>query len=221
MKINPYLLGVSLVLAGTGIAVAQDSTPVKPPAVITIEREWLKPGKSGSLHDKTEAAYVATFSKSKQIHYIALNSMSGKSRALYLQRYDSYAAWERDNKLIEKNASLAAELDRDAAADGELLDGLDEAVLTYVDEMSYHPRPDFSHARYYQIMSFHVRPGHGREWRQVTKMYKDACEKAGMDLHWGMYHVAYGADDGTYIALTHRDSLAELDKEMAEDKKIR
>ena len=221
MKITPVLFGLSLVFVGTGIAVAQDSTPMKPPAVITIEREWLKPGKSGALHDKTEAAYVATFNKSKQpIHYVALNSMSGKSRALYMQRYDSYAAWERDNKSIEKNASLGAELDRDAVADGELLDGFDQTVFTFVDEMSFHPRPDFSHARYYEITSFHVRPGHNREWHEVAKMYKDACEKAGLDVHWGMYEAAYGADGGTYIALTHRDSLAEIDKEMAENKKI-
>jgi hypothetical protein len=221
MKITPVLFGLSLAFAGTGIAVAQDSTPMKPPAVITIQREWLKPGKSGSLHDKTEAAYVAAMNKGKlEGHYVALNSLSGKSRALYIQRYDSYAAWERDNKLVEKNVSLAAELDRAALADGELLDGLDQAVLTYVDEMSYHPRPDFSHARYYQIMLFHVRPGHSREWREATRTYKDACEKAGMDVHWGMYEVAFGADGGTYIALTHRDSLAELDKEMANDKKF-
>ena len=221
MKITPVLFGLSLAFAGTGIAIAQDSTPMKPPAVIQITREWLKPGKSGSVHDKSEAAFVAAMNKGKiQGHYIALNSMSGKSRALYIQRYDSYGAWESDNKLIDKNAALAAELDRATLADGELLDGLDQAVLTYVDEMSYHPRPDFSHARYYEITSFHVRPGHSREWHQATKMYKEACEKAGMDVHWGMYQVVFGADGGTYIALTHRDSLAELDKEMASDKKF-
>ena len=220
MKIAPVLC-LFITFAGIGIAAAQDSGSMKPPAVIQINREWLKPGRAGMLHDKTEAAFVATMNKSKvQGHYIALNSMSGKSRALYLTRYDSYAAWEADNKLFEKNASLAAELERDTVADGELLEGLDSAVLTYVDEMSYHPRPDYSHARYYQIMQFHVRPGHTREWMQVTKMYKDACDKVGLDIHWGMYQLAFGGEGGTYIALTHRDSLAELDNEMANNKKF-
>ena len=218
MKIAPALC-LALAAAGTGLAFAQDS--MKPPAVIQITREWLKPGKSGMVHDKSEASFVAAFSKSKvQGHYVALNSLSGKSCALYLARYDSYAEWESDNKLIAKNASLSAELDRDQMADGDLLEGLDQAVLTFEEEMSFHPRPDYSHARYYEITSFHVRPGHNREWREVTKMYKDACEKAGIDAHWGMYYVAFGGESGTYIALTHRDSLVELDKGMADGKKI-
>ena len=220
MKLTQALC-LTLAAAGVGIAFAQDSDSMKPPAVIQINREWIKPGKAGMLHDKTEAAYVATMNKSKlQGHYIALNSLSGKSRALYLTRYPSFEAWENDNKMVGKNPSLGAELDRDNQADGELLEGTDSAVLVYLDEMSFHPRPDYSHARYYEITSFHVRPGHNREWHAVTKMYKDACEKAGTDAHWGMYQVAFGGEGGTYIALTHRDSLTELDKGMADDKKI-
>jgi len=51
-------------------------------------------------------------------------------------------------------------------------------------------------------------------------MYKEACDKAGVPLHWGAYEVTYGGEAGTYIMLTHRDSLAEIDKERAESKKI-
>ena len=55
--------------------------------------------------------------------------MSGKSRALYISRYPSFEAWEKDNKTVGKNAALAAEIDRAGMADGELLDGFDQAVL--------------------------------------------------------------------------------------------
>jgi hypothetical protein len=194
---------------------------MKPPAVIQINREWLKPGKGGAMHDKSEAAFVSLMNKGKlQGHYIALNSMTGKSRALYITRYPSFEAWENDNKIFDKNASLAADLDRAITADGELLDGMDSAVFTYDEELSFHPRPDFSHARYYEITSFHVRLGHDKQWHEITKMYKNACEKAGLDTHWGMYEMRYGGDGGTYLALTHRDSLAEIDKGMADGKKF-
>ena len=53
-----------------------------------------------------------------------------------------------------------------------------------------------------------------------TKAYKEACDKAGAALHWGAYEVTYGGDSGTYIMLTHRDTLAEIDQERAASKKI-
>lgn len=194
---------------------------MKPPAVIQLTREWLKPGKAGMMHDKTEAAFVATMNKSKlQGHYVALNSMTGKARALYMTRYPSFEAWENDNKLVEKNPSLAGELDREAVADGELLDGTDTAILGYEEQLSFHPRPDFSHARYYELTAFKVRPGHDKQFRDLTKMYKDVLEKSGMSVHWGMYSLMYGGDSGTYISLTHRDSLTEIDKGIAEGKKF-
>jgi hypothetical protein len=220
MKLTPVLC-LTLTLAGLGVAAAQDSSDMKPPAVIQINREWLKPGKGGAMHDKSEAAFVNLMNKGKlQGHYIALNSMSGKPRALYMTRYPSFEAWENDNNIFNKNASLAAELDRDIVADSEFLEGMDAAVLAYNEELSFHPRPDFSHARYYELTAFKVRLGHEKEWREVTKMYKEACEKAGSSMHWGTYEVLYGGEGGTYISLTHRDNLAEIDKERADGKKI-
>lgn len=220
MKLRPILC-LSLLAAGIGVAAAQDSSEMKPPAVIQINREWLKPGKSGAVHDRSEAAFVNLMNKGKlQGHYIALISMSGKPRALYLTRYPTFEAWENDNRVFEKNASLGAELDRAIAADSELLEGMDSAVMVYNEELSFHPRPDFSHARYYELTAFKVRLGHEKEWREVTKMYKEACDKAGLGLHWGAYEVMYGGEGGTYIMLTHRDSLAEIDKERAASKKI-
>lgn len=215
MKIRPILC-ISLLAAGVGIAVAQDSSEMKPPAVIQINREWLKPGKAGAVHDRSEAAFVNLMNKGKlQGHYIALTSMSGKSRALYMTRYPSFEAWENDNKIFASNASLGAELDRAIAADGELLEGMDSAVLVYDDDLSFHPRPDFSHARYYEVTAFHVKLGHERQFHELTKLYKEACEKAGVNTHWGVYSLMYGGQGGIYLSFTHRDSLAEIDREMS------
>lgn len=220
MKLTPFLC-LCLAAAGAGFAAAQDTDSMKPPAVIQIAREWLKPGKAGMMHDKSEAAFVAAMNKGKlQGHYIALNSMTGKARALFLTRYPSFEAWENDNKLVDKNPSLSAELDRASVADGEMLEGIDSAVMGYREELSFHPRPDFSHARYYELTAFHVRLGHEKQWREVTKAYKDILEKSGMTVHWGMYEIMYGGEANTFIALTHRDSLTEIDKGIAEGKKF-
>jgi len=210
-RISSILLGVSFALAGGAVVAAQDAAST-PPKVLQITREWIKPGKSGMAHDKSEAAFVSAMNRAKvDGHYIALTSMSGKSRALYITRYPSFEAWEKDNKTVAGNASLAGEIDRAGMADGELLDGFDQAVLTYDEELSYHPRPDLSHARYYELSMFHVRPGHMKEWRQLVKIYQDAWDKVNVGAHWAVYEGTYGVESGTYLVLSHRDSMKEID----------
>lgn len=219
MKFSPILLGLSFAAAGSLLAVAQDA--VTPPKVIQLQREFIKPGKAGAIHDKSEANFVAVMNRGKlQGHYVALNSMSGKSRAIFLVGYPSFAAWEADNKIVDKSPSLTAELDRALMTDGELLTDYDSAVATYDEDLSYHPHGDIGHARYFEISLFHVKPGHRHDWHELTKMVKDANEKAGTSAHWATYEVAYGAPDGTYLILSGDKSLADIDQGFAESKKF-
>ena len=124
MRISPILLGLSFAAAGSLLAVAQDA--VTPPKVIQLQREFIKPGKAGAVHDRSEANFVAAMNRGKlQGHYVALNSMSGKSRAIFVVGYPSFAAWEADNKIVDKSPSLSAELDHALLTDGELLESYD------------------------------------------------------------------------------------------------
>jgi hypothetical protein len=215
------LLGMSLAVAGNAFAAAQDAAPT-PPKVLAIAREWVKPGKGGMVHDKSEAGFVAASARAKlQGHYIALNAMTGKQRALYMFRYPSFSAWEQDNKIIDKSPALTAEFDRLFMTDGELLESADLSVFTFNEEWSYHTQPaGVSHARYYEISSFHIRPGHRKEFSDCVKMVKEGNEKAGTSAHWGAYEIAYGGEDGTVLALTHRESMSEIDKGFDEAKKF-
>jgi hypothetical protein len=218
-RISPILMGMFLA-AGGSLASAQDATPT-PPKVLQITREWLKPGKTGAVHDASEAAFVAAASRGKlHGHYVALNSISGKARALFMFRYPSFAAMEEDQRIIDKSPALTAEFERALSADGELLEGTDTGVFTYDEELSYHPHPDLSHARYYELTLFHVRPGHDADWHKAVKMYQDACDKAKNGAHWGMYDLAFGGEGGTYLALSHRDSMKEIDDIFAGGKKF-
>jgi hypothetical protein len=220
IKISPILLGLSLAISGVSLAPAQDSTSTHP-KILQITREWIKPYRNGMAHDKTESAFITAMTKAKfPAHYVALNSMSGRSRALYLTHYNSFEEWEQDNKLVDSNAALNAELERAGLADGELLDQLDSSVFTFDEDLSYKARADLSHARYLELTVFHVRPGHRKEWHEVVKMVKDAHDKAGTSAHWGCYEIAYGGDDGTYIALSSDNSMADIDKGFAENKKF-
>jgi len=220
IRINPILLGLSLAVAGSSMAAAQQTASM--PKVLQITREYLKPYKNGMAHDKTESAFIATLSKAKfPAYYVGLNSLSGKSRALYLTQYDSFGTWEKDNKLVEKNAALAAGLEHASVADGELLDSVDSVVYTYDEDLSYHPHADITHARYMEITVFKVRLGHREDFEKLTKMVKDGHEKGGTSAHWATFEIAYGTDDGTYIVLSADKSMADIDAGFSEGKKFR
>src|SRR5439155_13232711 len=128
------LLGATLLSTAMGLAVAQESpggtTP--PPKVLVIDREFMKPGKSGAVHEKSESAFVQAFARAKwPTHYFAANSLTGKNRTLFFVPYPSFEAWEKDNLAQQKNATLSAALDRAAAADGELLSETDTGIFMY------------------------------------------------------------------------------------------
>ncbi len=226
--ISPVLLGLSFAVVGSSLAAAQDmqsSTQQMqmqgPPKVLQITREFIKPGKSGAIHDASESKFVAAMAKAKwPTHYTAMNSLSGKSRALYLTGYPSFDAWEKDSAAIEKNKALSAELDKDSVADGELLDGIDQAVLYYNEDLSYRPPQSLAHIRFMEITVIKIKPGYRKEFSDAVKMVIDANKKGGTSAQWATFEVAYGAGD-EYVLFSPDKSMAEIDTGYAEDKQFR
>ena len=220
--ISRLFVGPILAAALVGGVAAQEKAPaVKPPRVLVITREFVKPGKAGTAHEKTESAFVQAMARAKwPTHYLAVQSMSGKPRALFFTQYDSYEAWENDVKATDKNTTLSAALDRAYEADGGLLDSIDQNVFTYNEELSLHPLSDISHMRLLEIWVAHVRPGHDKEWQDLNKMYRAAYEKAVPAGHWAVFEAAYGPANGTFIFLTARKTAAELDRGPQEEKAV-
>jgi hypothetical protein len=218
-KLSPFVLGLSLAVAGSAFAAAQENASM--PKVLQITREFIKPYKGGALHDKSESAFIQAMSRARwPTHYLALSSLSGKSRALYLTPYSSFEAWEKDSKAVQKNSALSAELERASVADGELLDAVDQSVCYFDDELSYRPNPNLAHARYVEATVFHVRPGHGKEWSEVVKMAIAANQKAGTSAHWSMWDLVYGGNTDDYIMLSADKSMADIDTGFAENKQF-
>lgn len=212
------LLALSFAVTAGVFAVAQDTAAM--PKVLQITREFLKPGKAGMIHDRSESAFVQAMARAKwPTHYVALTSMSGKLRALYLTTYPSFDAWQKDDDAVEKNTALSSELDRLENADGELLNGMDQFVFYFDEDTSYRPNPDLSQARYMEVTAFKIKPGHGKDWENLVKMVIDAHKKAGTSAHWATYEIAYGGAD-EYVVLSADKSLADIDQGFAEGKQF-
>lgn len=222
-KLGPALLGLSLAVAGLTPAIAQDasSDASAMPKVLHITREFIKPGKSGLTHDKSETAFVQASERAKSpTHYFAVNAMSGDSRALYMFGFDSFAAVQKDADFTAGNESLAAAFDRAELADGELLSAMDDSYWVYNPEQSYHAHADAGRLRYLEISAYYAKPGHDADWAEIVKMVKDAQDKIGSSAHWALYDLAYGGDGDAHLVLTGRHGLDEIDQGFAEGKKF-
>ena len=223
MKSWVWLCAATLSLAAVVSVVAQDqsSGTMSPPKILTITREYVKPGKTGAMHDKTETAFVQAMAHSKvTTHYLGMNSITGKSRSLFFTGYDSFDAWEKDVTSQQKNAMLSAALDRAYAADGELLDSLDTSAFMYnaeysLNEQSEHATPA---TRYFIVDVYHVKPGHHKEWDEAVKMVVEGYKKSQPEAHWACYESLYGAPEGTYLFITALKSTNEVDRVLAHNK---
>jgi hypothetical protein len=218
-KIGPVLLGLSLAVLGSWFTAAQETPSM--PKVLQVTREFVKPGKSGAVHDRSESAFVQAMTRAKwPTHYVAFNSLSGKVRALYITAYPSFEAWQKDMDATDKDATLSAQLERAEVADGELLNSMDEAVLYYDEDLSYRPTPDLANIRFMEITDIHIRPGHGKDFSDLVKMVIDGHKKAGDNANWATYELSYGGGD-EYIIFSADKSLADIDEGFADSKKFR
>lgn len=214
-------LGIILLSAGSGLMLAQtnpDGT-TNPPKVLIIQREFLKPGKAGSLHEKSEAAFVRAMQEAKwPQHYFALNSMSGPSRALFILAYKSFADAEKDNTSMAHNKVLSEAFDRAAIADGDLLSGYDSSAWTYDEDTSQRASVKIEQMRYMEMTVIRIKPGHIHEWNELAKMYKDGFADIPT-AHWATFDNQYGRDLGdAFLIVSPMASLSEVDQELADQK---
>jgi hypothetical protein len=218
-KLTMLFAGLCLLFVGSGIASAQDTMP--PPKVLVIQREFLKPGRAGSIHLKSESAFVRAMTAAKwPTHYFAMDSLSGPSRSLFFIGYPSFEAWEKDNLATQNNATLSAAFDRASVADGDLLNLYESSVFVYREDMSLRAAVAIAQMRYFEIMQFVVRPGHQKEWDELVKIYANGY-KSIPDAHWAVFESQYGAaNGGVFIVINPMKSLSEIDSSFGDAKKF-
>lgn len=223
MNKTASVFALSLVFGCLAMAPAQDQSQAthKPPKVLVITREFVKPGRSGAAHEKAESAFVQAFASQKWgTHYLAMDSLSGRPRSLFLTGYDSFESLEKDARAVQKNTLLSASLDKAGANDGDLLSEIDGGTFAYREDLSLHigGGVDVPHMRYFEISRFKIKPGHDKDWEQLVKLVMGGYDKIP-EVMWACYEVVYGNQgDGTFLFFTPRKSAAEVDKAFAQGK---
>ena len=205
-------------------AIAQNNSQLPlPPKVLVIMREYLKPGKTGSMHTKTESLYVNAMAAAKwPVHYFGMDSMSGATRSLFFTGYESFEAWEKDGAATEKNATLSAAVERAYAADRDLVSSYDSGTFAFREDLSLNPKIDIIHMRFFEISQFVVKPGHTQEFEEIAKMYAGAYAKMTPENHWAVFESMYGANNGgVFLVISPYKSLSEVDQGLCQLQAIR
>ena len=191
-----------------------------PPKVLVLQREFLKPGKGGMTHDRSEAAFVNAFSSGEpKVHYIAMDSLSGPSRSIFLQAFNSLADWEKEQAAMSANKQMAAAVDQAQLMDGDLLSSYDSAVMVYRPNMSLN-KGHVKGTRYFEVSQYVVKPGHRHDFEELARTYADAYRKASPNESWDCFEVIYGgrmAGSGagsTFVVMHLMGSLSEADASM-------
>jgi hypothetical protein len=198
---------------------AQDGTG-GPPNVLVINREYTKPGKTGSAHEKTESAFIAAAKANKApFHYLGMTSMTGPDRSLFFSGYASFTDWENERKAMDKIPALGPALDHAMLADGDLLSETDTSIWTFDAEKSMNTG-NMVGMRFMELTLFRIKPGHYAEWDEAVKMVKDAYKKGIPEARWMMFEEAYGTPGGGVLVITPLKSVGEIDVHMASGPKF-
>ena len=187
--------------------------------VLVIEREFTKPGRDGTSHEATEAGFIRAVQANKgNIHYIALTSLSGPNRALFLSGYSSLAAVEAERKAMPQAAQVA--MDKAMVSDGDVLSQTDSSIWLRRDDLSTNVSGPPVGMRMLEISEFVVKPGHTHEFEQLSKMYVEASKNIP-EFHWTAFQMAYGrAESPTYLIFTSLKSGSDADAEFGAGKKF-
>ena len=223
IRLSRLLFAPLLVSAGfvTAAAVhAQDNPDNK---VLVVQREVTKPGKDGAVHESTEAAFIRAVQANKgNIHYIALTSITGTNRALFMSGYPSIAAVDEERKHMPA-AALAA-MDKAMVADGESLSDTSSTIWLRRDDLSTNVSGPPVGMRYLEVSEYVVKPGHEQEFVELAKKYVEAAKNIP-EFHWTAYQLAYGVPYGdsrgpTFLVLTALKSGADADAAFGAGKRF-
>jgi len=209
MKLVVSLVGALVVSGGiTAPAAAQEPGARK---VLQVIREEIKPARKAA-HARAEEAYVRAFrTSSVPVYYVGFDTLTGTPESWFVSAYESFAAYEAENQMVEKNAALSKLLEQADDLDAPFRTGQRNLLLSLEEDLSYRARGSMRDMTYVDVIITRVRPGHVRSFRDMRKALKAAHEKANVDEHWAIYSVDSGMPTGTFVMFSGSSTLKERD----------
>jgi hypothetical protein len=171
----------------------------------------VKVGRAGS-HVAAEAAWPRAFAKAKlKNYYLGMTAVYGPSEAWFMEGHETMAELEESNKAVESAPGLSAELDKLAQADAANISKATGFLGRLRPELSNPGKPDMAKTRIWEVLLFHVRPGHENDFNEAAKLYKTTVEQSKIDFPWATYEVLAGMPGPVYLVFLPHQTLTEID----------
>jgi hypothetical protein len=146
-------------------------------------------------------------------HVLAMEALTGIPRAIYLSGFDSFEALQKNEEWLSGEAAIKFD-ELDARAAPSLSEVRDTIWHFRADLSNNVAGADIPHSRYWEVMIFHMRPGHDKEFMAMTKLYRDANVKIGQNTPWATYQGMMGVGD-SFLVLVPMKSLKDQDTGLA------
>jgi len=189
-----------------------------PPNILSVEIDDIKPY-STTPYDKVAAEYIPVAAKAKLPGmFIAMESLSGEPRAAYLFLYNSFADMQSTEDLVIKDAALTAQFAALDASEAPYVTEVHNTIWHYRDDLSNNAAAaDVPHCRFWETITFHIKPGHDQQFEDLMKIVQATYLKIGANISWATFESEMGATD-TYEIFVPMKSLKEEDEGLVRDK---
>jgi len=196
---------------------AQGGPSDGPPKVLYTQREFVKPGK-GMAHMKSEAAMASAMGAAKSpLYALALSSITGEPRVVFLSGYDNMADVENTYMAAMKLPGLESKLAAMNETDGGMVDSEASSLWRLREDLSSKSPVNIADMRMMQLVQVEIKPGYGLEFEKVAKRVIGAWGKTDPSYSAAIYEMAYGHAAGpVFLVMLPMKSMAFLDKVYGE-----
>jgi hypothetical protein len=169
-----------------------------------------------AAHARNEAGWPVAFEKAGAPEtYLALASITGTSQVWFTVPFESYAKEGESMARNEADPVLSAELARLSRSDAEYLKSMRTVQLVARPDLSYGAFPDLTKARFWDISTLRIRPGHEAQFEEAVKLYGEVSDRLAPNNSFRVYMVTAGMSGGTYMIFSSVEEYAQFDEVMA------
>lgn len=193
-------------------ALAQDWAPSGPPKVLSITTEVLKPG-AAATHEKTESGWPRAFTKANwPYHWLAVSSISGADRVLFLTGYKSFSDAQADDDQQGTLDWLRIEQEKLAIEDSVYVASKTHQTAVYLPELSLRSTMSLGSVRYLLITTIEVEPEHESKFRKQMQTQITSKQREPDGNRYATYRIVLGATETTFVILQPLQTMADIDQ---------